>query len=374
MESYDVIVAGAGPAGLAAACLLAQDGRRVALVSSSATAHDPRTVALMGPSLRVFEHIGIWPGELKIATTPLRRLRLVDDTGSRFKAPTITFDPADIGEEVFGWNFPLGLLIPALLRRATELGVTIIAAEASGASFDSASVTVRTTEGTGYTARLLLAADGRNSVLREAAGIRTNAWTYEQTALATSFAHSGPHDGVSTEYHKSSGPFTTVPLPGNTSSLVWLERPARAAELMDMADAGLAREIQLAGHGELGLVSAVGPRRLFPMRGMVARDFARSRTLLIGEAAHVVPPIGAQGLNMSLRDAAQAAELVAEHEDPGHPDIVRDYDLLRRRDVQPRQQAIDLMNRSLLLGFLGLRPDAPWASACCRSSRRCAAT
>ena len=354
MNSFDVIVAGAGPAGLTAACLLAQDGRRVALVSSAATAHDPRTVALMGPSLRLLEHIGIWPGELEPRTTPLRRLRLVDDTGSRFRAPTITFDPAEIGEDVFGWNIPLGLLIPALNTRAATLGVTMIAADATGASFESASLAVHTSDGTSLAARLLLAADGRNSLLREAAGIRTNAWAYDQTALATSFAHSGPHDSISTEYHKASGPFTTVPLPGNNSSLVWMERPARAAELMAMADAELAREIQLAGHGELGLVSGIGPRRLFPMQGMVAREFARNRTLLIGEAAHVVPPIGAQGLNMSLRDAAQAAELVGEHEDPGHPDILRDYDLRRRRDVRPRQQAIDLMNRSLLSGMLAL--------------------
>ena len=192
----------------------------------------------------------------------------------------------------------------------------------------------------------------RNRALN--AGIRTNSWSYDQSALATSFAHSGPHDGISTEYHKAAGPFTTVPLPRNRASLVWLERPARAAELMALPDADLAREIQLACHGELGLVSDIGPRKLFPMQGLVARDFARNRTLLIGEAAHVVPPIGAQGLNMSLRDAAQAAELIAEHDDPGHPDVLHEYDTLRRRDVQPRQQAIDLTNRSLLSGFFPL--------------------
>lgn len=355
MSEYDVIVTGAGPAGLSAACLLALDGRRVALVArEQADVSDPRTVALMQPSIRLLMHLGLWPGQMKEATQPLKKLRLVDDTGSLFKAPTITFDPAELGEEAFGWNFPLGILIPALFARAQELGVTLTGADAASVQTASDSVSVTTTDGQRLTARVALAADGRNSLLREAAGIRTNRWSYDQTALATSFDHSGPHDGISTEHHKQAGPFTTVPMPGNRSALVWMERPARAAELMALTDRELAAEIQIGTHGELGRVSTVGPRRLFPMQGLVARDFARNRIILIGEAAHVVPPIGAQGLNMSLRDAAQAADLMEGEDDPGNPAIMADYDARRRRDVQPRQQVIDLMNRSLLSGFLAL--------------------
>jgi 2-octaprenyl-6-methoxyphenol hydroxylase len=133
-----------------------------------------------------------------------------------------------------------------------------------------------------------------------------------------------------------------------------MERPARADELMALSDDKLAAEIQIGTHGELGRVSNLGPRRVFAMQGLVARDFARNRVILIGEAAHVVPPIGAQGLNMSLRDAAQAADLMEGEDDPGNASLLADYDALRRRDVQPRQQAIDLMNRSLLSGFMML--------------------
>lgn len=355
MSDFDVIVTGAGPAGLSAACLLALDGRRVALVArEQGDASDPRTVALMQPSIRLLMHLGLWPGQLKDATQPLKKLRLVDDTGSLFKAPTITFDPMELGEEAFGWNFPLGLLIPALFERARDLGVTFTAADATSVHTASDAVSVTTTDGQRLTARVALAADGRNSLLREAAGIRTNRWSYDQTALATSFDHSGPHDGISTEHHRVAGPFTTVPMPGNRSALVWMERPARAAELMELSDREIAAEIQINSHGELGLVSNVGQRRLFPMQGLVAREFAKNRIILIGEAAHVVPPIGAQGLNMSLRDAAQAADLMEGEEDPGSPAIMTDYDARRRRDVQPRQQVIDLMNRSLLSGFTAL--------------------
>ena len=355
MSEFDVIVAGAGPAGLAAACLLALDGRRVALVARGpGDGKDPRTVALMRPSIQLLMHLGIWPGSLKDRTAPLNKLRLVDDTGSLFKAPTITFDPAELGEEAFGWNFPLDLLIPALSARALELGVEMTGADAASATTASDGVSVTTTTGQRLTARVVIAADGRNSLLREAAGIRTNRWSYDQSALVTSFDHSGPHDGISTEYHKAAGPFTTVPMPGKRSALVWMERPARADELMALADDKLAAEIQIGTHGELGRVSNLGPRRVFAMQGLVARDFARNRIILIGEAAHVVPPIGAQGLNMSLRDAAQAADLMEGEDDPGNASLLADYDALRRRDVQPRQQAIDLMNRSLLSGFMML--------------------
>jgi 2-octaprenyl-6-methoxyphenol hydroxylase len=352
MKHFDVVVAGAGPAGLAAACLLAKDGRTVGLLArQQSLGDDPRTVALMAPSMRMLAHLGVWPGTLQERTTALRKLRLVDDTGAAFKAPTITFDPAELGEDAFGWNIPLGLLLPALLARAAELGVTCIGADALSARPSAHSVEITTTMEETLEARVVLAADGRSSRMREAAGIGINRWAYEQAALATSFDHSGPHEGISTEYHKAAGPFTTVPLRGNRSSLVWMERPARAAELLALSDIDLAVEIQLGTHGELGRVSGLGARKLFPMEGLVARDFARNRIILIGEAGHVVPPIGAQGLNMSFRDAAQAADLMQGESDPGHPDILRDFDALRRRDVQPRQQVIDLMNRSLLSGY-----------------------
>jgi 2-octaprenyl-6-methoxyphenol hydroxylase len=207
---------------------------------------------------------------------------------------------------------------------------------------------------TEISAALCLAADGANSVLRKAAGIATDTWSYDQTAIATSFAHSMGHDNISTEYHKPAGPFTTVPLPENRSSLVWMERPARAEALMTMDDKQLAAEIQIETHGELGLISNLGPRKSFPMKGLTARQFAKDRVILIGEAAHVVPPIGAQGLNMSLRDAALAADLILAAKDPGSAGVLAEYNAVRRAEVVPRQHLIDLMNKSLLLGFLPL--------------------
>lgn len=355
MQDLDVIVVGAGPAGLAAACLLAVYGRSVTLAARpQSEMNDPRTVALMTPSLGLLARIGLWPGELRSKTEPLRKLRLVDDTGSTLKAPTITFDARELGEDAFGWNIPLNILIPALHHRARQLGVHLVEADAETVSTASDHILIQTGSGQNLRARVAIAADGRNSLLRQAAGIRTNSWVYEQAALATSFCHSGLHEGISTEYHKQAGPFTTVPMPGSRSALVWMERPERASQLLALSDSELAAEIQIGTHGSLGRISEVGPRRLFPMQGLTARDFAKNRVILIGEAAHVVPPIGAQGLNMSFRDAADAAGLLSGEDDPGNPALLADYDAMRRRDVQPRQQVIDIMNRSLLSGFLPL--------------------
>lgn len=351
---FDILVAGAGPAGLAAACLFAAQGRRVAVVAPSGNAgYDPRTMALMQPQVRILERIGLWPAALREASEALRRLRMVDDTGSLLGAPTLTFDPAEIGEQLFGWNIPLARLVPALAERAEALGVTRIDAEADACRPAPGAIEVSAGSDR-YIARLAIAADGRKSVLRDAASIRCERWTYEQSALATSFSHSGAHDGVSTEYHRGAGPCTTVPLPGNHSALVWLERPARIDDLMALDDNDLAAEIQIATHGELGRVSDIGPRRAFAMEGLSARSYAGSRTMLIGETAHVFPPIGAQGLNMSLRDAAAAADVTAGTADPGAADLLHEYDAARRRDIAPRQTIIHLMNRSLLAGLMPL--------------------
>ena len=353
MPDFRVIVAGAGPAGLAAAALLAKDSIRTALVAPAPT-DDPRTVALMQPSIQLLKYLGVWPGELAVKTAPLRKLRIIDDTGSLVLARPLEFDCLDMQLEAFGWNIPLQLLLPSLRQRATELGVTFIEAAVSGARASGEAIEIDLSNGSEISAEVAIAADGANSLLRTAVGISYESWSYEQTAIATSFAHSAPHYNISTEYHKPAGPFTTVPLLGGRSSLVWMERPARAEAIMAMSDREIAVEIQIETHGELGIVSSMGPRKAFAMKGLIARHFARDRVILIGEAAHVVPPIGAQGLNMSLRDAALATDLILASSDAGSAGVAANYNADRRAEVIPRQQMIDLMNRSLLLGYLPL--------------------
>jgi 2-octaprenyl-6-methoxyphenol hydroxylase len=354
---FDVIVAGSGPAGLVAACLAATRGFTTAVITGPLNDRpDPRTVALMVPSLAVLEECGIWPAMLQEWAAPLRKLRLVDDTGALLSAPELVFSASELGLDAFGWNIPLARLKPALEARAHDLGVSFHADSALGFSADAEKAILSLSDGGTLAARIAMAADGRNSLLRRAVGIGTVSWAYDQTAIAVSFAHSQPHREVSSEYHKPAGPFTTVPLPGRRSSLVWMEKPARTAELMNFDDRTLAAEIQAMNHGELGLVSDIGPRQAFPMSGGRAETFAKDRVMLIGETAHVVPPIGAQGLNMSLRDAQDAVALISAARDAsrdfGAERVLADYDRRRQLDVRPRQAVIDLMNRSLLSGYL----------------------
>jgi 2-octaprenyl-6-methoxyphenol hydroxylase len=356
--AFDILVAGAGPAGLAAAALSARSGARTVCLTGPDIGPDPRTVAIMQPGLRLLQALELWPGDLQAQSAPLKKLRLIDDTGGILAAPELTFDARETNEDAFGWNVPLKALCPALRAQCEALGVVFLADSATGMEIKGNFACVSRASGEAISARVVFAADGRSSVLRQAAGITAKEWAYDQAAIVTHFAHSADHRGISTEYHTPSGPFTTVPLPGRRSSLVWMERPARAAEIAALSPAELAREIQIASHGELGLITDAAACHVFPMRGLTADIFAKSRVYLMGEAAHVVPPIGAQGLNMSLRDAALAAELAGDAlqwgDDPGDEKLLSRYDNARRADVMPRQTIIDLMNRSLLSDLLPL--------------------
>jgi 2-octaprenyl-6-methoxyphenol hydroxylase len=349
MHEADVAVVGAGPAGLVAACLLAEGGLGVCLVSQAREGDDPRTVALMRPSIRLLKHLRLWPAS---DAEPLWRLRIVDDVGSPFPAEPVTFDAHELGDEPFGWNLPLAPLIERLERKAEASGVSAIRADAVALSVQAKSVEIDLGSQDKVSAKVLLAADGQASRMRAQAGIAILDWAYDQAAIAASFSHSGPHRDTSLEYHKPHGPLTTVPMPGGRSGLVWMERPGRAESLCAMPAEDFAKELQAALHGDLGRVSDVGPRKLFPMRGLTAVAFAKNRTFLIGEAAHLAPPLGAQGLNLSLRDAATAAELIVEAArggaDPGGAPVLEHYDRARRRDVLPRQGVVDAVNRTLL--------------------------
>jgi 2-octaprenyl-6-methoxyphenol hydroxylase len=238
-----------------------------------------------------------------------------------------------------------------------------IVAKIARVDISEAAITLITDTGETITAQAAIAADGARSMLRAAAGIAVHNWSFDQDAMVANFDHSGQHKDTSTEWHRQGGVFTTVPLPGNHSSLVWLDKPQEIARLMASPLADLAKEIQLASHGTLGLISNVTQPRSFPMRGVSAERYGARRVFLVGEAAHVFPPVGAQGLNISLRDIGHAAELIRDSSDPGTADVLENYDKRRQPDIEPRQLAIGAVNHTLLaesgaphaLRALGLR-------------------
>jgi len=348
----EVAVVGGGPAGLVSAIALAAVGAQALLIAPAA-APDNRTTMLLSTSVTALETLGAWQACLPDAA-PLRKMRIVDDTRRLLRAPEASFAAAEIGLDAFGYNIENRHLIAALEARADALKLSRIFAPALAVTSDAAGVTVRHAAGAARV-RLVIGADGRRSPCRAAAGIGTRRRTYPQTALTLNLGHARPHHDISTEFHTESGPFTLVPLPGLRSSLVCVIEPERAAELSAMDDPALSVEIERRTHSLLGKMHVEPGRGVFPLAIETADALARGRIALVGEAAHVVPPIGAQGLNLGLRDGATIAEIVADarrqHLDVGAPEVLARYDAARRADVTSRAIAIDLLNRSLLTDF-----------------------
>jgi 2-octaprenyl-6-methoxyphenol hydroxylase len=356
---FDVAVIGGGPAGLAAAIALAQSGANTALIARRAPYADNRTTALLGGSVDLLQQLQVWP-RCEDKAAALRAMRLVDDTGRLIRAPEVRFSSDEIGLDAFGYNIENRLLMIALEDRAAELSSLVrFDDEAEAVTPEEAEIAVRTGRGEQLSARLVVGADGRQSLCREAAGIAVRRREFNQAALTFNIRHSRPHRAISTEFHTPQGPCVFVPLPGDRSSVVWVAAPKEAERLLALSDDELSEAVEKRSHSILGRINVEPGRHLFPLAIERPRQFSNARVALVGEAAHVVPPIGAQGLNMGLRDAADIADIVGQAvalgEDPGSPQVLKRYDKARRADVVSRTFAIDLANRSLLSEFLAVQ-------------------
>ncbi|WP_052026989.1 UbiH/UbiF family hydroxylase [Rhodovulum sp. PH10] len=355
----EVLVVGGGPAGLTAAVALASGGVPTVLVEGSAPTRDNRTTALLAGSVDALTALGVWES-CEADAAPLKKLRIVDDTGRLWRAPEVRFSADEIGLDAFGWNIANRTLVAALEARADALpALQRIAEDAVGVEIAEDGVAVRLSSGRTVSARLAVAADGRRSLVREAAGIGTTHRAYPQTALTFNFSCSRQHHDTSTEFHSAEGPFTIVPLPGRRMSVVCVVLPDEAERLQSLAPEALNREVEGRTHSIVGTVAVEPGRGVFPLAAETAKSFASERVVLIGEAAHVIPPIGAQGLNLGLRDAATVAELTVDAlragDDPGKASVTCRYDAARRADVTTRTLAVDLLNRSLLSDYLPIQ-------------------
>ena len=350
------IVVGGGPAGLTAAISLAESGVDTALVGLRPAKADNRTTALLAGSIAALDTLKVWPSCAQHAA-PLRTMRIVDDTGRLWRAPEVNFCAHEIGLDAFGHNIENRHLIEALTKRARSLSaLSIVEDEALTVSANAGAVVVSLKSGNAVRGQLVVGADGRHSLCRTAAGITTDERSYPQMAMTLCLSHSRPHRDTSTEFHTPDGPFTLVPLSGNRSSLVWVLNPDAAEWLAALDDVALATRIEQASHSILGKLQVEPGRGMFPLTVSIARRFAGERIALVGEAAHVLPPIGAQGLNLGLRDAATIAELAVAAQrsgrDLGGADVTSHYDRMRRADIGSRTLAVDLLNRSLLSDLL----------------------
>ena len=353
-RSAEIAVVGGGPSGLVAAIACASVGLDTVLFAPPVKP-DRRTTALLDGSVRILQSLGVWQ-QLEAEAAPLAHLRIVDATGRLIRAREITFEASELGLEAFGQNVENESLRKALRARVEATPRLRVISEATDAVIPDASSAVLRIGGREERVALVIAADGRHSMCRAAAAVETDRKELPQTAIVVNLRHSRPHKNSSTEFHTESGPFTLVPLPGNRSSLVWVVEPQDAAALLALADAALAEEIEQRAHSILGRMEIEGDRAAFPLSMELAQPLAANRIALIGEAGHVLPPLGAQGLNLGIRDAATIAEIVADARragrDPGEAEIMDAYEARRRPDIRSRALAVEWMNRSLLTDFL----------------------
>ena len=353
MKQIEVAVIGGGLAGMITAFALARGGRSVALVAAPHNKGDKRTTALMDQSIRFLERLTLWE-KIAPSATALTTMRIIDGTSRLLRAPTVSFRSSEIGLDAFGYNIPNAVLLDTLGKAIEAEGnISRIEATASEISFRDDGITIAIDNGEQIEAAFVVGSDGRNSMVREALGIKVKGWSYPQSAMVLNFAHSLPHQNISTEFHTESGPFTQVPLPGNRSSLVWVQKPAEAAANAEKSLEELGRLAEERMQSMLGQVTIEDNVQVWPLSGMTAHRFGKGRAALIGEAAHVFPPIGAQGLNLSLRDILALSDILCGSADQPIPASAGDgFDRKRRADIISRTTSVDLLNRSLLSDFL----------------------
>ena len=368
-ETTDILISGGGVAGLTAAAAFGSAGFRVICVDPATpvteeaeAGADLRTTAFLQPSRRVLEEAGLWE---RIAPhgAALKVMRIVDAGGERPEPRIVKdFDASEIGDEPFGWNFPNWLLRRETIARLALLpNVAFRPGTGTRAVFTrQGEARVTLSDGSQVSARLLVAADGRESPVREAVGNGVRTFRYGQKALAFAVTHPVPHDNVSTEIHRSGGPFTLVPLPDRQglpcSAVVWMERGPEVLRLAGLPVPEFEAEMFDRSAGLFGPLKLVTRRSVWPIIARIADRFDAERTALLAEAAHVVPPIGAQGLNMSLADLACLLDLArAAPERLGDRDMLATYNRRRWPEVKARVLGIDLLYRASMLSARPLR-------------------
>ena len=373
-KSADAIVVGGGLAGLAAACAVAGCGLRTIHLAPPMP-KDHRTSALMMPSVRIMQQLGLidTPDDLG---EPLRTIRIIDATDRLLRAPEALFDSSEVAEEAFGWNFanarlsarfePLAEKLPTLSRR-TAMATGLEPAPDTGWQITLSQSRDTGEKATHISAPLIIGADGKQSFVRQSAGISISQTRHKQSALVCDLTLEYPLHGESVEYHCANGPFTLVPAGGLRANLVWVDNHDVLSRISKMDATEQLAAIQARSRNLFGQMTLETPTFVFPLSSHTARSMGKDGILLVGESGHAFPPIGAQGLNLSLRDVKTLVDLLSTT-DAGAPGwatkLSEKYDSARRSDIRRTSGMVDTLFRSLLSEMLpaqALRTGGIWA-------------
>lgn len=351
-EPDDVLIVGGGIAGLTLGCALGCAGVSVAVVEPLSpdrlvqTEFDGRTTAIAAGSQAILEAIGVWLG-LATEAQPILDIRVSDGRSPLF----LHYDHREVGGQPMGYIVENRHIRRALLDRLRALPQGRLVAGKSVVALDRGDrlATASLDDGTVLTARLAVATDGRKSPSREAAGIETTSWRYEQIGIVCTVHHELDHKGVAQEHFLPAGPFAILPMTGQRSSIVWTEHADLAPALLALDEADFLTELRQRFGDYLGALDVVGPRFSYPLGLMHAHRYVAPRFALAGDAAHVIHPIAGQGLNIGWRDVAALAEVVIDAlrlgMDPGSLQTLERYERWRRVDNSVMLAATDALNR-----------------------------
>jgi 2-octaprenyl-6-methoxyphenol hydroxylase len=352
-EDVELLIAGGGLTGLLLGIACGGAGLPVAIVDRQDPARllgeefDGRSSAIGYGSQQVLEAIGLWP-PIAPDAEPIREIRVADDDSPLF----LHYDHRELGASA-----PLGYIVEnrvlrrVLIDRIRSIPNVLFLAPLAVDSVSTSPLraTAELSDGRQLRTRLVTAADGQESPLRRAAGIRTVEWRYPQTGIVTTVRHQRPHNGIAVEHFLPAGPFAILPMTGNRSSIVWTERAELAPRLVDLSDAGFATELAARFGDFLGEVEPIGPRWTYPLKFLLAENYAATRLALVGEAAHTIHPIAGQGLNLGIRDVAALAELLIDTRrlglDIGEDSVLLHYQRRRRFDALALAAVTDGLNR-----------------------------
>lgn len=368
-KPFDVVIAGAGYAGLAMALALKTSVPEfsVAIVDPRdprQASRDQRSSAIAASGRNLFQALGIWD-EMLASAQPINEMIVTDsETGDAVRPVFLTFEgPEDRGATdsgapdaaaPFAHMVPNQTMVRALAKAGEQHGLHFLAPDRVTHFNETGPFQhLKLDSGKTIKTRLLIAADGVRSALRELSGIKTVGWQYGQSAIVCTIGHTEPHNGRAWEHFLPAGPFAILPLPSDgeqhRSSLVWTEANTDAQRLVKGDEFTFRMELERRIGHELGTLSVLSPRQCFPLGLMVARDFVRPRFALLGDAAHGIHPIAGQGLNLGLRDVAALSETIIDAArlglDFGAEDVLKTYERWRRADTVQMAATTDILNR-----------------------------